>query len=1289
MVEQRRKRRRTSFYGNIRKKSSSLRATKNVKKEVCDSVVKEKSSSSRLKITEKNLQYSVSSEEENPQEKNQCKTEEVFEEKNEIMENMIGDEILNIISEDASDSSNGGEFVERKEVLKVKNKKLATLEERQGSKIKKKVSVTAKKNDSERVLNKNFNVDDEFFVGKIGEKNVKNHDIKENLRDSVIFYGQNVSLKDDKSVLNSKKAYVDINMKGLNDKKLEKDENSEVFGNKINLEKEKIYMNNHSLTENDKFEIIKENFEAEIKNFDNTEYLKDKKVLSGQIKILEKENEKLLEDLDLVIEDKQNLDEGQILGKNIILEDNENLENELVLESGKELNHEKLKLENNIITDEKKLEIMNGEFKNDFKNIENPKCVDDEKKINKIINLEIEKSLEEMNKEYETINAKKEIFKEVKTENLPETDNNRNTKILDNDTNNKKCINNTEENSKIHNFVSLDNKNSMKTSKDDSSENLPQPPIENSKFDNQMNREITNVKEYTETRVNRNLYTEYNSTSNICENNEEIKISLVDNKISNKKIDINLKNELNHENQLAQNTNFVHKEKDQINIELAQENTNKNSTIPLAETKTPIEIEADASEAIKDQKAPLKIHETMCSFQIDEPKTTQRKRPPRKDSRRTHSTRRRPLIGTARKKKSVKTENSLMGESVLDARNQTSIAQLTKKQFLNLRKKEAHNFLKTYEIENENVVCEKIKSDQEAKDHIKKISSANNQVDYDQNINKKHTNGCGETSEILNLQNIDNCIAIDHNKNQESDNIHNINSEKLQKATSSDKSTSSSISYISNKYRSDCSKKRFDASLEKAKFNVKRFKKNFSCESLYDNSSSNQNYSSSDSLNDVRKTTIVEDSLERQKHSEDLKYGNNLISKNKDSLKNKINSEFFYFETESNLDISKDVCEKYLEKQIEYQHIFDQHISNIPMCKSIEDIHLDTNMLALNNIKIVPSDRTDMLLEFPLNKIYKCMLCKNIINRKYTFCSTCKYKEYLHLPQENILNISSPFLTQKNITPSADLRKQFTIPQRTQESLTKIFIANTDIEVNYYREYANTSTLFICDICLNQYNDNMSYKRHLLKCKDNIHTCLSPLFKGQIRYSTNNLTIYEVDGENNQTFCRKLCTLGKFFLDHKTLNYDVEAFLFFILYSRNNFVGFFSKEKISTNNLSCIVVLPIYQNKGYGYLLIDLSYKLSVLNKSTGTPEKPLSAQGLKAYRNYWKTRVYTYLEGVSTHSISIKDISNDTGMTIDDVVYGLELLGFLVESDGSYEIVFKQHNLKTMRVCEDKYLCK
>lgn len=166
------------------------------------------------------------------------------------------------------------------------------------------------------------------------------------------------------------------------------------------------------------------------------------------------------------------------------------------------------------------------------------------------------------------------------------------------------------------------------------------------------------------------------------------------------------------------------------------------------------------------------------------------------------------------------------------------------------------------------------------------------------------------------------------------------------------------------------------------------------------------------------------------------------------------------------------------------------------------------------------------------------------------------------------------------------------------------------------------------------------------------------------------------DGEKYKNYCRRLCTIGKMFIDHKTLFYDVDPFDFFVLYQGDLLVGFFSREKISNYNLSCIVVLPTYQGKGFGYLLVDFSYKLR-----KGTPEKPLSDQGLALYKRYWCKRVYDVITGME--SVVLDDLADRCNMTVDDVVYALEMLEFIKVKHGVYWFDVSRRDPKDMRECK------
>ncbi|KAH8903457.1 hypothetical protein BR93DRAFT_885002 [Coniochaeta sp. PMI_546] len=218
----------------------------------------------------------------------------------------------------------------------------------------------------------------------------------------------------------------------------------------------------------------------------------------------------------------------------------------------------------------------------------------------------------------------------------------------------------------------------------------------------------------------------------------------------------------------------------------------------------------------------------------------------------------------------------------------------------------------------------------------------------------------------------------------------------------------------------------------------------------------------------------------------------------------------------------------------------------------------------------------------------------------------------------------------------------------------------------YPEEYSRNRVLYICEFCLKYMNSDYVAWRHKLKCP-----AKHP--PGDEIYRHNSVSVFEVDGRKNPVYCQNLCLLAKLFLGSKTLYYDVEPFLFYVLCEYDewgyHFVGYFSKEKrqSSQNNVSCILTLPIHQRKGYGNLLIDFSYLLTRVEQKTGSPEKPLSDMGLVSYRNYWRLIMCRYLlqhipaDKSQKRGLSIKQISDDTGMTADDVVSALEGLRCLV----------------------------
>ena len=188
------------------------------------------------------------------------------------------------------------------------------------------------------------------------------------------------------------------------------------------------------------------------------------------------------------------------------------------------------------------------------------------------------------------------------------------------------------------------------------------------------------------------------------------------------------------------------------------------------------------------------------------------------------------------------------------------------------------------------------------------------------------------------------------------------------------------------------------------------------------------------------------------------------------------------------------------------------------------------------------------------------------------------------------------------------------------------YTCNTWYYSPYPKEYHHIDTLYICEFCLNFYVDTDGLIRHSRKCR-----LRHP--PGDEIYRDGNVSVFEVDGKLQPHYCENLCWHSKLFLDHKTLYYNCDIFLFYVLTEFDergyHVMGYFSKEKdfeSGGNNLSCILVFPFQQRKGYGKFLIAFSYELCLLEGKEGTPERPLSDLGHKSYFSWWTWRILNLL---------------------------------------------------------------
>jgi histone acetyltransferase MYST1 len=242
----------------------------------------------------------------------------------------------------------------------------------------------------------------------------------------------------------------------------------------------------------------------------------------------------------------------------------------------------------------------------------------------------------------------------------------------------------------------------------------------------------------------------------------------------------------------------------------------------------------------------------------------------------------------------------------------------------------------------------------------------------------------------------------------------------------------------------------------------------------------------------------------------------------------------------------------------------------------------------------------------------------------------------------------------------------------------------------YPDDYSGVDKLYSCEYCLKYMKSETTMRNHRKKCQ-----VRAP--PGRQIYLEDEVSMFEIDGKDHKIYCQNLCLLAKLFLDHKTLYYDVDSFLFYVLCevdaSGHHIVGYFSKEKHSAenNNLACILTFPSHQRKGYGKLLISISYELTKREGTTGAPEKPLSDLGKISYRSYW---AYVILEALNQHmnspDITVTDITKATGVRSEDVVSTLHSLNLIKYWKGQHVICISQqivdsHTLQTkkMRLCD------
>ncbi|KAG7806363.1 hypothetical protein KL921_004760 [Ogataea angusta] len=208
--------------------------------------------------------------------------------------------------------------------------------------------------------------------------------------------------------------------------------------------------------------------------------------------------------------------------------------------------------------------------------------------------------------------------------------------------------------------------------------------------------------------------------------------------------------------------------------------------------------------------------------------------------------------------------------------------------------------------------------------------------------------------------------------------------------------------------------------------------------------------------------------------------------------------------------------------------------------------------------------------------------------------------------------------------------------------------------------------LSFCPYCFRYTTNADDSLRHLSYCsyKRNL--------PGQVMYLDDVCSIRRVNGKQHKLFCQCMSILAKFFLDNKSVFFNVDLFDFFVIYQTLDGVstpmGFYSRELVSweQNNLSCIFVIPCYQKQRLGSKLIEFSYYLSNHEQIISGPERPLSPFGKLAYLSYWcrsLSRELLYGRLSTFDHVTLELMSFKTGFRSEDILLTLDYMQALYET--------------------------
>lgn len=272
-----------------------------------------------------------------------------------------------------------------------------------------------------------------------------------------------------------------------------------------------------------------------------------------------------------------------------------------------------------------------------------------------------------------------------------------------------------------------------------------------------------------------------------------------------------------------------------------------------------------------------------------------------------------------------------------------------------------------------------------------------------------------------------------------------------------------------------------------------------------------------------------------------------------------------------------------------------------------------------------------------------------------------------------VTGLNSPFFALSAFSASASA----VYPRHTIKSVRGVQLGNSVVLRAWYPSpYPEMITcpnayIKVCDTCLSYFKSADELSRHW-------NYCAFSHPPGIEIYRDGDISVFEIDGEAFNGYSERLLLLAKLFLEEKracsqdaSQYAQVRTFHFYVVCrwngdsGRAEIVGYFSKlknEKRESHILSCILVLPHEQRKGFGKFLIDLSYKLAEIEGRIGSAERPLSQLGQLSFFPYWMRKIASFLRDAERQSVSIAEIANASGIICDDIVETLRHYGLIKE---------------------------